>query len=176
MADDTRSQLLETLAARAVGGGGINAQELLLAQLGGAEDVDPSVNLIARYLVNSQSPDDEKPEEEDDEAPPEPSEGDRARAEERARSFERLRRVMEEMYEELEALRERNDTLAAALGACYLCWGEDYECPVCGGAGHPGSSMPDSALLAQLVAPAVRRLRQRGGHDGRASPGTDARA
>lgn len=157
---DARSLLLETLAARAGGGGGINVQELLLSRLGdlGDED-DPTVGLIARYLVQSQTEQDEEAPSDDEDEEDSP-EVDEARAEERARVFGQLRRTMEEMYEELEALRERNETLAAALGACHLCWGEDFGCEVCGGTGGPGSSMPDGPLLARLVVPAARRLRE----------------
>lgn len=171
---DTRSLLLETLAAQAGGGGGVNVQELLLSQLGIADDdADPTMNLIARYLAQSQTeqvesgtaPDEEREEGDSDS----PGELDKARAEERARSLQRLRQTMEQMYKELEALRERNDNLAAALGACYLCWGEDLDCPVCRGTGHPGSSMPDKSLLVQLVAPAVQQLRKQEGLNRRTS-------
>jgi hypothetical protein len=173
-----RSLLLATLATQAGGGGEANVQELLLSQLGVAEDdTDPAMNLIARYLAQSQteqldggtSPDDEQ----EEEYAGYPSEPDDARAEERARSLERLRRTMEQMYRELEALRERNDTLAAALGACHLCWGEDLDCPLCSGTGHPGSSIPDKSLLVQIVTPAVQRLRKQEGQDQPASANTD---
>ena len=62
------------------------------------------------------------------------------------------------MKRELADLREVNDTLAAALGACPACWGGDEECSDCEGYGHPGSSRPDPALFQQLVVPAVRRV------------------
>jgi hypothetical protein len=160
MTEDPRSLLLESLVAQAGGGGGINVQQLLLSQLGGADDdADPTANLLARYLVQAQAREEEPPEdEEDEESSPELEE---ARSEERTRVFEQLRLTMEEIYEELEALRERNNDLAAALGACYRCWGEDFGCEICGGTGGPGSSMPDAELLARLVAPAARRLREK---------------
>jgi hypothetical protein len=151
--------LLETLVAQAGAGTGVNVQELLLSQLG---DTDPTVSLIVRYLAgqseqaNSGSSSDDG-EESDDLAFP--SESGDARSEDRVRAFRRLRETMENMYEELETLRNRNHDLASALGACYRCWGEDLDCPICVGMGHPGSSMPDKSLLVQLVVPAVRRLR-----------------
>jgi hypothetical protein len=60
---------------------------------------------------------------------------------------------------ELADLREVNDTLAAALGACRACWGGDDACPECAGRGRAGSAVPDPALFRELVVPAVRRVR-----------------
>ncbi len=59
---------------------------------------------------------------------------------------------------ELSDLREVNDTLASALGACRVCWGGDGGCSNCGGRGHPGSSLPESRLFDALILPAVRRV------------------
>ncbi|MDH4072595.1 MAG: hypothetical protein OEV41_05765, partial [Gammaproteobacteria bacterium] len=61
--------------------------------------------------------------------------------------------------EELDSLREVNDTVAAALGACKYCWGGNDECAECEGAGSPGSLSPDSELFCELILPAVRRIR-----------------
>ena len=63
--------------------------------------------------------------------------------------------------EELEQLRHRNDQLAAALGACYLCWGEDPVCPICEGAGVPGASPPRPRYFAVYVLPVLNRLRRK---------------
>lgn len=67
---------------------------------------------------------------------------------------------------ELADLRQVNDTLAAALGACRVCWGGDRECQQCNGHGAAGSGLPDMTLFEQLVAPAVRRVSalRRAGH------------
>ena len=65
---------------------------------------------------------------------------------------------LEEMRRELADLREGNDTLAAALGACALCWGGDPDCVVCLGRGSPGYDLPDPALFNELVVPALRRV------------------
>lgn len=59
---------------------------------------------------------------------------------------------------ELRDLREANDTMAAALGACHLCWGGNEECTNCHGEGHAGYMPPDPVLFNQLVLPAVRRV------------------
>lgn len=72
----------------------------------------------------------------------------------------RLRRRIRHLTEELRAAQTIGDTLAAALGACYLCWGEDADCGFCGGDGQPGWSAPDAELFACYVAPAVERCRQ----------------
>lgn len=80
-------------------------------------------------------------------------------AEQRRRDFEKLNRAVRKLYSELEVLRGRNDLLAAALGACYLCWGRDAACPVCAGRGAPGYTAPDTALFAQFALPAARWLR-----------------
>lgn len=60
---------------------------------------------------------------------------------------------------ELQRLRERSDCLADALGACALCWGEEPACRACRGHGRPGRSIPNAALFAEYVVPAVRLVR-----------------
>ena len=62
--------------------------------------------------------------------------------------------------QELADLREVNDTCAGAVGACSVCWGGDARCPVCAGRGRAGFAMPDLALFKELVAPAIRRVRE----------------
>jgi hypothetical protein len=70
----------------------------------------------------------------------------------------RIRRLVNRLEGELDDLRRRNDLLASALGACYLCWGGDAGCPVCEGNGRPGSEPPDRPLFREYVTPAVRRV------------------
>lgn len=60
---------------------------------------------------------------------------------------------------ELIDLRKVNDTLAAALGACPVCWGGDSECDECYGEGNSGAYEPDVRLFNELVAPVVRKVR-----------------
>ena len=69
------------------------------------------------------------------------------------------RSALRRLVAELDILRRRNDVLADALGACPDCWGADLACDTCGGAGRPGSELPDPHLFAAWVAPAVRRVR-----------------
>ena len=66
---------------------------------------------------------------------------------------------MAALKREVADLREVNDTLAAALGACPACWGGDPACPGCAGRGKAGSTVPDLELFGELVVPAVRRVR-----------------
>lgn len=67
--------------------------------------------------------------------------------------------VSPSVQQELADLREVNDTVAAALGACRVCWGGDPGCPACAGQGRAGWRAPDRALFQELVVPAVRRVR-----------------
>jgi len=67
-----------------------------------------------------------------------------------------LRSYVTDLVEEVTVLRETVDTLAAALGACAECWGEDPTCRWCRGRGRPGFAPPEPAAFDQLVVPAVR--------------------
>jgi hypothetical protein len=60
-----------------------------------------------------------------------------------------------------DALGDRDQLLAAALGACQ-CWGHDAECRSCDGAGVTGWRMPDKELFVQYVGPAIAAARGRG--------------
>jgi len=71
-------------------------------------------------------------------------------------------RSPEDCRQELSNLREGNDTLASALGACPICWGGDRGCEVCRGRGRPGYRPPDPALFNELVVPAIQRVRHSG--------------
>ena len=164
MSADLNSILMEALA----GGQGMSAAttQALLSQLG--ED-DPTVSLLARYLTQRQSAEHEDETSSDEEEKTELAscsaelESARVRSTETALAVRRLREKVEEVYEELEVLRERNDLLAAALGACYLCWGEDSQCYVCAGEGRPGLGSPDRELFTRFVAPAVHSFQRRRG-------------
>lgn len=52
-------------------------------------------------------------------------------------------------------LARRNARAARALGAC-RCWGVDPECPICAGAGRPGTFDVDPVAFAQLVVPLLQ--------------------
>jgi hypothetical protein len=66
---------------------------------------------------------------------------------------------LEAAHTDINLLRERCDTIAAALGACALCWGHDPACRACRGHGLPGRSLPDEDLFFEYVMPAVRLVR-----------------
>jgi hypothetical protein len=98
----------------------------------------------------------------DMEAAPTPAEEEEAAAaamEARSRELNELREKMNMMLTELELLRQRNDTLAAAVGACCLCWGQNIDCRSCRGRGGPGFCIPDESLFEEFVLPAIRTLR-----------------
>jgi hypothetical protein len=48
--------------------------------------------------------------------------------------------------------------VGAALGACPRCLGTEENCPICAGAGVPGSGDANAERFDALVAPAVRRI------------------
>jgi hypothetical protein len=79
--------------------------------------------------------------------------------EDSAAALSELRQYMKGMFAEIKLLRERNDALAAAVGACCLCWGQNLECRSCRGRGGPGFCMPDESLFEEFVLPAIQTLR-----------------
>jgi hypothetical protein len=70
-----------------------------------------------------------------------------------------LRAQAESMFAELQHLRDIISDLAAALGACPMCWGEDTDCRSCHGRGEAGFSAPDPELFLKYVVPAARMWR-----------------
>ncbi|MBI4495981.1 MAG: hypothetical protein HY697_03500 [Deltaproteobacteria bacterium] len=74
--------------------------------------------------------------------------------------IEKLVHENQELLEENQTLRERIEILAAALGACPYCWGENNSCPTCQGKGNPGSFMPDRGAYSGYVLPAVQVIRR----------------
>ena len=69
------------------------------------------------------------------------------------------------LFSKIEALRQRLGYVAAALGRCDVCWGEDPSCASCRGLGSSGFFWPDRLAYEDLVAPAVARVRQTGRAD-----------
>ncbi|MGL5859344.1 MAG: hypothetical protein ACRC35_13245 [Angustibacter sp.] len=65
--------------------------------------------------------------------------------------------VLHRLHDEVRRLRRQVHALAAALGACARCWGQDQGCPRCAGRGRSGARAPDPVLYHDLVSPAVRR-------------------
>jgi hypothetical protein len=167
MSADIQSMLLEALTSPS-GAGALPTAQDLLSQLGEAED--PRMRLIAQFLLaRRQAEELENETSTEDEMDTEPaqsfSEPDEVKvySSEMSRAVRQLRQKIESMYRELADLRDRNDALAAALGACYLCWGKDSECEICNGVGRPGSSTPDKKLFIQFAVPAARRIQREEG-------------
>jgi hypothetical protein len=156
--------ILETLTAGPAQGMGAVTPQALMAQM--AEE-NPTVALLAKYFSQRQEQANNSEasgvEDEPNELSQSSAELERAQARtiESAGALRDLREKIERIYAELETLRERNDSLAEAVGACALCWGEDVLCPVCEGEGRPGFTMPDRELFTQLIAPAVRHFLKR---------------
>lgn len=145
------------LGARA----GQDTRPMVEEMLNNSSDMDPTTRLLLTQTLSGDEQDDEEAERSDvitmDEDDYTPSRQQRAIQRLRKR-FERMAQQIAELSEELDLLEARNDDLAAALGACYLCWGEDPECPVCAGQGKPGSVAPDRQLFNQWILPAVRTV------------------
>jgi hypothetical protein len=176
---DASGNLASLLAA----GGKVDPMSLLMATAGGQSGLDPTLLslLTARRQDGAASPDllqnlayqmieqrasaaplsgeAEPPDEDQLRLEQEELERRRERLEEQRQRMRDLQQTLTSLYAEIETLRVRNDTLAAALGACYLCFGEDPLCPECSGNGEPGSLKPDAAAFRQYVVPALRRAR-----------------
>jgi hypothetical protein len=171
MSTDPQSLLLENIATGLASGANM---EDLLAQM---SETDPRLALVAKYLAVKRAAADEVNDEENDREPeraqprrPPIDDASAAAARDRVEAVRSLQRLARTMFAELEELRSRSDMLASALGACYLCWGDDPQCEVCNGEGGPGAFTPDKQLFSKVVGPAARRLR-----NSRAEPvGTDA--
>jgi hypothetical protein len=142
-------------------GGTFDPMSLLMSQIGGQNPNDPRMALLTQLLSQRRhAPEiDGEAEEVDSAAERKAAERRMQLRRESARRIRELRVLAKNMYSELEQLRERNDTLAAALGACYICFGNDPECPECAGRGVPGSANPDPDSYREYVEPAVRRVR-----------------
>lgn len=124
----------------------------ITALLGELDDGNPRHRLLAHYLQQQAASAEDEPEQDE----PDPLAVAAAETQQRRqRAYKRLRHLVQQMYAELEMLRERNDALADAVGACYLCWGSDPECEVCQGDGRPGAAPPDPTLFDRLVTPAL---------------------
>jgi hypothetical protein len=124
----------------------------LLAQLG---NTNPTAALLAKHLAESRANGAASKAVIDVEAEEVPTQGDADSAD----AMGELRERVESMFAELNAVRERLDLLASALGACSVCWGEDGQCRICRGRGRPGFAIPDETLFEEFVLPAIRTLR-----------------
>ncbi len=62
-----------------------------------------------------------------------------------------------QILKRLADLRKMNKSLAASLGSCPLCWGEDEHCPTCEGSGVPGWKNVNSKLFNIYVLPVLEK-------------------
>ncbi|NJL22473.1 MAG: hypothetical protein HC895_19335 [Leptolyngbyaceae cyanobacterium SM1_3_5] len=141
------NQVLMNLLMGGQGGG--NVEQMLNEN----DDLDPMTRmLVSQALSGSRDQADDENDEDEDDRP-----SRRRRAIDRLRArFEIMQQQIEDMQWQIEEMEDQNEALAAALGACYLCWGEDSECPECQGKGKPGSILPDRSLFRKWILPAVR--------------------
>ncbi|MBA2590973.1 MAG: hypothetical protein H0U97_01425 [Gammaproteobacteria bacterium] len=174
----TPDPMLSALIGALSGTGGVDPLALLRTQLDGQAGQNPQAAQILRLLEQRRQQQDSEPQEEvilspEDAAYPEhEAQAEQARKE-RARAARELRDTMKRLYAELEALRTRNDALAAAVGACYLCFGDDPLCEECGGRGVPGSLAPEPAAFRKYVHPALHRAQAAEAGRGRYAPPRD---
>lgn len=139
-----------SLLSPALAGSGASLQELLLSQL---DTSDPTTALLVQMMAN-QSQDTEKSTDDEDEESP------KQQLKKLSSSFRQFRRKYEKLQEEVKEFQLRNDTLAAALGACYLCWGEYAECDICQGHGSVGYFPVEMQAFTEMVLPAVRAFKK----------------
>jgi len=126
---------------------------LLLSQLQTQGSSNPTSALLATLLQMRKPTEAGCPPAED----PDQAEREAQAQQERERSFQELNGTVSRLYGELDVLRKRNDELAAAIGACFLCFGSDPLCPECVGRGRPGSKLPDVSAYRKYVLPAIHR-------------------
>jgi hypothetical protein len=143
---------------QAISSGDADPVSLLLSQLGGQAQDDPRMALFMQLLQQRRSAPAPEPKQDDEDTLLAAHQAELAQRE-RARHMRELSDTVKSVYAELQILRKRNDALAAALGACFLCFGSDPICEKCGGRGSPGSRPPEPAAYREYVLPALRRVR-----------------
>jgi hypothetical protein len=137
MEENPYNKVLENLMSES-GGDSAAALQALLPQMNSA---DPQIQLLMTLLARRQAAREEQEAEEVAEGAnyrSGPHEPDRARSFSGSTSLSgnehqryQRREKVRLLFEELEELWERNEMLAAALGACAQCWGGDPGCPNC---------------------------------------------
>ncbi|WP_380785938.1 hypothetical protein [Sphingomonas sp. R86521] len=113
----------------------------------GLADEDPRVAMMMKLMQSQQAPSTEdKPDERDDLI---------ADLSERLDAAEtrlvKMTRVARQLHDANAVAMGRLGRLAAALGACGLCWGDDDLCPGCRGRGGVGMVRPDPVARAALI-------------------------
>jgi hypothetical protein len=139
--------------------GGMNLEDLLAQQA----TTNPMAAMLAKHLAEQKArAASEEARVIDVEAThesQEPPEENGKPGEDPVAALDELREKMHGLLAEIELLQQRNDTFAAAVGACCLCWGQKIDCRSCRGRGGPGFCIPDESLFEEFVLPAIRTLR-----------------
>jgi hypothetical protein len=136
----------------------LDIQELLAQQA----STNPMAAMLAKHLAEQKASASSSPVidvEASEEAPLSKDQEAAIQNEQTSAELSELRQNVKDMCAELKLLRNRNDELAAAVGACCLCWGQNLECRSCRGRGGPGFCIPDETLFEEFVLPAVQTLR-----------------
>jgi hypothetical protein len=128
--------------------GGADPALLMQQMMADAAASDPKMAMLAQMLASSRAPAPSPADDDEDEIAELNARLERADA--RIIAMKRDGRRLLEAY---QACRERLGLLAAALGACGLCWGDNEACPSCRGRGRPGMVRPDPELRARLLGP-----------------------
>lgn len=66
----------------------------------------------------------------------------------------RMLRTIKKLRSELSSEQVFTSSLAKAVGACPVCFGDDMHCEKCDGKGSPGAYVPDFILYNKLISPA----------------------
>lgn len=133
----------------AVRGGSGDPRKAMLAALTGGGEGGPQIDMIMK-LIDDQGEDANAALREELMAEV---------REEQAEAVAELSATARRLFEERTVCCQRLEDLAAALGACPACFGDDLLCDTCHGAGRPGARAPEAAEFARYVMPAVERVR-----------------
>jgi hypothetical protein len=132
----------------AIRSGSADPQKMVVDLLGSQAGASPETGMLLKLLgENEEKGSDELREE--------------VRAEileEQAEAIGGLETAAERLLAENRDLQRRLDALAAAIGACPACFGEDLLCETCAGAGAPGSRLPQAGEFHNYVSPALARV------------------
>ena len=138
------------------GGASPDPAQLLHDLAGG----DARMQMLLRLMQAQRSPsnDDEVPDERDELIAELSGRLDAAEA-----RLTKMTRIARQLHDAGRLAARRLSELAAALGACGLCWGDDPACRGCHGRGRPGMVRPDPEMRAQLFG-AQKPVREAAAH------------
>jgi len=130
--NDMRSMLMQMLSGRLGGDPSTHLQKALRAQINQRPPGDPLRDVLSQMLAQRQ-PAAQKPQ-----LDPQV--------------------LLRAARDALNTMQERHMAIAAALGACPECWGEEADCSQCNGLGRPGWATPDPVAFEAWVAPAIQAM------------------